>query len=337
MSLGTLSGGPGQYVPVIISAAWNKATTLSEGADTRIDEAIALTAPAPKAPNPDVIVAPALPTAPTLTSLNLPAATALYDSTSSDLIDTLTGLFAGFLAEHFPAGENDYTSAAQEWITRALTAGGSGVNAAVEAQIWNRARDRALLDANRNREALEADWASRRFPVPPGALRYGQIMIDKTAQDSIAEAARAQATEAFSREVENARIAVERAVSLRSLALSTANEYIRTLIQGPQVAAGVASSITDSQTRFSATLTDFYRAQISAVEIPLRVSTTNAELKVRTNESNVRIAMDTLTQRVNAAVSSAQMAATQAAAAFNAINTQASVSGNDSTVTSIEG
>lgn len=335
MSLGNLSGGPGQYVPIIISAAWSKATELSGDADERIDTAIALTTPPPQAPAPTVIQQPVLPTAPTLTALNQASATALYDSTSEDLINTLAGLFTGFLAEHFPTDE--YISDAQDWITRALTVGGSGVNANVENQIWNRARDRALLDANRSREALEADWAAKRFPTPPGALRYGQLMIDKSAQDAVAEAARAQAIESFTREVENARIAVERAVALRSLALSTASEYIRTLAQGPQVAASVASSIIDSQARFSSTVTDFYRAQIAAVEIPLRVSTTNAELKVRTNEANVRVALDTLTQRVSAAVASAQMAGTQAAAAFNAINTQASVSGNDSTVTNIEG
>ncbi|HOU64462.1 MAG TPA: hypothetical protein PK861_00320, partial [Thermomonas sp.] len=122
-----------------------------------------------------------------------------------------------------------------------------------------------------------------------------------------------------------------------SLALTSALEYIRPLAQGPQVAAQVASTIIDSQSRFAATLTDFYRAQITAAEIPLRVSTTNAELRMRTNETNVRTAMETLGQRVNAAVASAQMAGTQAAAAFNAIHTQASVSGNDSTVTNVEG
>lgn len=335
MSLGNLSGGPGQYVPVIISAAWDKATMLSEEASDKVDTAIALTTPAPQAAAADVIQVPTLPDAPTLTALSQPTATALYDSTSEDLINTLAGLFSGYLSEHFP--NDDFVEDAQDWITRALTVGGSGINTAVEGQIWNRARDRALMDANRSREALEADWAARRFPTPPGALRSGLLMIDRTAQDAIAEAARAQATEAFSREVENARIAVERAVSLRSLALSTASEYIRTLAQGPQVAASVASTIIDSQSRFSATLADFYRAQLSAVEIPLRVSTTNAELKVRTNETNVRTAMETLTQRVNAAVANANMVATQAAAAFNAVNTSASVSGNDSTQTNIEG
>ncbi|HOY80090.1 MAG TPA: hypothetical protein PLN33_19920 [Hyphomonadaceae bacterium] len=160
MSLGNLSGGPGKYVPVIISAAWSKAVELSQQASDDIETAIALTTPAPRAASPDPIEAPDVPDAPTLTALNQSTATALYDSTSEDLINTLVELFAGYLGENF--GDNNYIDSAQQWIDEALTTGGSGVNTDVEAQLWNRARDRALADAVRSREALEADWAERR-------------------------------------------------------------------------------------------------------------------------------------------------------------------------------
>ena len=92
-----------------------------------------------------------------------------------------------------------------------------------------------------------------------------------------------------------------------------------------------------SISRFASTVTDFYRAQVTAAEIPVRVGTVNAELKARTNEANLRTAMETLTQRVSAVVANAQMVGTQAAAALNAIHTQASISGSDSTQTNIEG
>lgn len=335
MSLGNLTGGPGKYVPQIISAAWTKAESLSGDATDRIDEAVALTKPAPTVAMPERVVAPTMPAVPTLTALDQPTATALYDSTRDDLINQLADLYRGFIDENF--GDDGFVQEAQQWVSRALTTGGAGINVAVEQQLWGRARDRALADAARAAEALETEWAGRRFPMPPGALRYGQLSIDMTAQNAIAESARTQAVESFKAELENARLAVERAVSLRGLAVQAAGEYIRVLSQGPQVAAQVASTIIDSQARFSSTVADFYRAQVAAAEIPVRVGTTNAELKFRATEANLRAAMESLTQRVGAVVANAQMVATQAAAAFNAVNTQASVSGNDSTVTSIEG
>lgn len=325
--------GPATLVPDFMNLAWNKAVSLSGEATARTDTALALVTTAPTAADPTAITAPTLPTAPVLRAMNQADATALYGATADDVINTLTGIYADFLTAYFP--EDAYIADAQDWVTRALTTGGAGINTVVEGQLWGRARDRALVDASRAQEALEADWAARRFPMPPGALRYGSLVIQRTAQEAVAEAARTQASDSFRMEVENARLAVEKAVSLRSLALSSAGEYIRTLSAGPQVAASVASMIVDSQTRFSTTLTDYYRAQISAVEIPVRVSTTNAELKARTNEANLRTAMETITTRVNAVMANAQMSGTQAAAALNAIHTQASISASD--VTTIEG
>jgi post-segregation antitoxin (ccd killing protein) len=327
--------GPAAIVPDMINRAWIKATELSADASELTNDAVALTQPAPTAAMPDRVTAPTMPAAPTLPNLTTATASALYDATSVGVIDQLAGLYREFIDDNF--ADDSFINDAQSWVKKALTTGGAGINVAVEQQLWNRARDRALADAARAREALETDWAGRRFPMPPGALRHGLLAVDKSAQDAIAEAARTQATESFRTEVENARLAVERAVSLRSLAVQAAGEYVRLLSQGPSVAAQVSGTIIDSQTRFSAALTEFYRAQISAVEIPVRVATTNAELKARTTEANLRTAVETLGQRVNAVMANAQMISTQAAAAFNAVNVQASIAGSDQTITSIEG
>jgi hypothetical protein len=325
--------GPATLVPEFMNLAWSRAVQMSDTASAKTNQALQLITTAPSADAPTAVNAPSLPAAPALSALTQLDATTLYDATAQGVINTLTGIYSDFLSTYFP--EDAYIADAQDWVARALTVGGAGINTVVEAQLWGRARDRALTDANRTRESLEADWAARRFPLPPGALRFGSLAIHRSAQDAIAEAARSQASEGFKMEVENARIALDKAVSLRSLALSSAGEYIRTLSAGPQIAASVASMVVESQTRFSATMTDYYRAQLGAVEIPVRVSTTNAELKARTNEANLRAAMETITTRVGAVMANAQMSGTQAAAALNAIHTQASISGSD--ITTIEG
>lgn len=330
-----MAGGPAELVPQYMALAWSKALSLSDAADAKTAAAVALIGTAPSAAPPSTVLVPTAPTAPTLPALNQADATALYNSTSSNVINQLVGLYGGFLTKNFPT--DAYIEDAAAWVSRALTTGGAGINVTVEGRLWGRARDRALTDAARATDTLEADWAGRRFPTPPGALRHGLLMIQRGAQDAIAEASRSQAVESFKAEVENARFAVERAVSLRSMAMSSAGEYIRTLSAGPQIAASVASMVVDSQTKFSASLTDYYRAQIGAMDIPVRVATTNADLQFRTNEANLRTQMETLTRRVEAVISNAKMAATQAAAALNAIHTNASISGSDSTTTSREG
>lgn len=334
-SLPPLTGGPGSYVPVIIGAAWAKAAELSATVDTTVNDALALAATPPSAGAADTITLSGLPGAPTLSPVDLAAATALLDSTRSTIVTDLIGKYTTFMAVHFPA--DAFVRAAEDWINDALTIGGSGVNATVEDQLWERARSKILVDADRAQEELDLAWSGRRFAIPPGAFTHASLRVQRSAQDGIAEAARDRAIESFKAEIENVRLAVAQATSLRAMALQAGGAYMSTLAQAQQAGTAAASSLVDSQARFASTLTDFYRAQIAAAEIPVRVATTNAELKVRVNEQNLRVAMETLTQRVSAVLANAQMLATQAAAAFNAMHTQASVSGNDSTVTSIAG
>lgn len=332
-----MAGGPAEIVPEYMQRAWDFATSRSSESSTRIAAARSEATTAPRAINPDVITVPALPAKVALSAMDRATSTELFGAARDDIVGMLTGKFSDFIARYFP--EDTYVIEAQNWIKRALTVGGAGINVGVEAAIWERARARTLKDAQRAQDELSVVWAARRFPVPPGAYMNASLQIARGAQDAIAEAARTQAIEAFKMEVDNARLAVDKAIALRTLALTSAGDYIKALSLGPQIASTIASTIIDSQVKFSSVTADYYRAQLSAVEIPVRVATTNAELKSRTTSENLRAEMETLSQRVAAVIAGAQMTGTQAAAALNAIHTQASIAGssNDSVVTSIEG
>jgi len=335
LSLPPLTGGPGQYVPIIMSAAWAKAAELSGVVDARVDEALALASSAPSTAAPDAVLVPTLPASPALPGTTQAEASGLLDAARDDVTNLLVGKFTEFLTAYFP--EDQYITDAQDWLHRAIAVGGTGISTAVESQLWERARARALADAARAQEELSQTFAARRFAVPPGAYLHASLQIARGAQDATAEAAREQAIKSFETEVGNTRLAIERAISLRGLAVQSAGQYIGTLAAGSQSAVAAASVVVESQNRLAATLTDYYRAQLVAIELPVRVATTNAELGVRTSEANLRAAVETLHRRVEAVLANAQMLGTQAAAAFNALHTQASVSGNDSTTTSIQG
>lgn len=92
---------------------------------------------------------------------------ALYSSTYSQIINDLTGKFAGFFVEYFP-NECDYLEKAQTQLCDILS-GGTGIPAHVENQIWQRDRSRVLEDVARARDDVLATFASRGFPLPPGS------------------------------------------------------------------------------------------------------------------------------------------------------------------------
>lgn len=317
------------FVAGVFNDAWSIATSRANAAmDMSQDAVDRATNPAlmPAAPT---VVSPIVPTVPTIdTPLSSAEATALFMENADRISLELTDGFTSFLEDNF--GDFPEFSAAQEWLHRALTTGGTGLPTVVEAQIYERERSRLLQEASRAEEELTAGWAAKRYPTPPGALRYQKARLGAEANARLAAAARDVAIQQANHLIENARFAVSAAINLRTSAISAAGEYMRALAMGPQLGITLATSLVDAQAKIASTMSSFYQAQVTAAEIPLRVSTTNAELAIRTSEANQRSSIEAMRQRVDATMAAAQSLGTQAAAALNALHAQAGISASES-------
>lgn len=290
-----------------------------------------------------------------------------YGPVAAEVEQMLKDEFSTFLQTYFPL---DPTSleAATEWINTALTVGGSGINANVETQLWNRDRARILEDLSRAQDEAITGWAARRFPVPPGAATYQVLQLQRDAAVKIADVSREQAVKSFQTEIENVRLAVGRALELRTSAVGAAGEYIKILAVGPQtdasysaslasasaalenVAASYYGSFTSAQASLessansarasmfgstSSAAASMFGSQIEGSGINSRIAIANAESQTRVNELTAKLTVELLTAQVQAAIAAAHAAGTQAAAALNALHAQASISGNDSTVINV--
>jgi hypothetical protein len=100
------------------------------------------------------------PTAPTVISSTAP--TAITTSTDEVSIDTITG------------DDDTYTSSLmtsiQDWIMRSIRVGSVGLSEAVEDAIFARENERALLVQKDLEDSIAAEWSSRGWPMPNGAL-----------------------------------------------------------------------------------------------------------------------------------------------------------------------
>lgn len=311
----------------VLNTAWDLATQKSADADSKTTTAVALATNAAHIKAPDDLANLPLPTAPII-SFDPNKAQTTYDATAQALTASLTASFLEFLQDYFPLGTE--LAAAAAWVERALTTGGAGVNTVVEDQLWNRDRDRILNDAARAEDEAVSSWAARGYPLPPGAAAHQVHLLHRNAQTQIAESSRERATKTFEIEIENARLAVDKAISLRTSAVSSAGEYIRALALGPQLGAQLASTLVNAEATLASTTAEFYRAQVSALEIPLRIGTTNIEMKMRASESNQKADMDALRARVDVTMAAAQALSQQAAAMLNGFHAAVGVSGSES-------
>ena len=251
-----------------------------------------------------------------------------FTELSDAVIARLADLFAGYMSTYFPNG--GFFDAAKAWINTAITTGGTGINASVEDQIWQRDRARILDDAAQAEDEAVAGWAARGYPMPPGAAAYQTARMRKETQDKLAQISHDIAVKQFDTEVENVRFAVQQAVDLYTKALGAASDYIKALAIGPNSAMQVVPSITDSQSRLISAAAEYYRARISVEELRLRAQQPNAEFEQRAREKTADLVMEEIKTRVGAAVSAAQSLGTQAASALNSLHASASVSGSGS-------
>ena len=124
----------------IINQAWTKAEALNEQLQDRMDAAqtatswsgggfvAATVAPIESIAMPSVTI-PLEAQGPDMT---------LFNEYNDNIIDKLVALFSGYIADNFPTNIALY-SAAEAWVQNQIQNGGSGVNAAIEQQLFERA------------------------------------------------------------------------------------------------------------------------------------------------------------------------------------------------------
>lgn len=248
--------------------------------------------------------------------------TALYDSTYDRIMGDLTDKLAEFIGLYFP-NECDYWGKAQNWLCDTLTNGGTGMNASVEDQIWQRDRSRILREGARLEDDAMAAWAARGWPQPPGALAHQVSEYQIATQQQVSEASRNTAIKQAEIEIENVRFAVKEALDLRVRAVSAVGDLLRTLVSGPEIAARLATSAADAQARLISAASTYYDARIELEKIKLSVLTYNSSLQANAGEANLREFSNRLRARTDTLSAAARAMGDQAAAALTALHASA--------------
>lgn len=316
--------GAHQIVQTVFDNAWGKANSASSKTETMFNDALKLATGAPS------VVAASSGFTPNVVEPNVAiphmaegASLARYNEISTAVINQLVPLFKGYIDDYFP-NECGYLEAAQQWVCDAIKEGGTGVNAVVEDQIWQRDRDRVLAEVNRAVQDTLSTFAARGYPLPPGAAAHQIQLAQVEAQNKIAQQSRDVAIKAFETEIENVRFAVEKAIGLYTAAMSAAADYIKALSIGAQAGIQLVPSVTDSQSRLISAANEYYRSRISVEELRMKAKVTDTEFLQQARLKTGDWSMDLLKARIDAAVEAARALAQQAAAALNGLHASAS-------------
>lgn len=225
------------------------------------------------APAPILPDAPTLPDLPILTMLDSNELQQIVWSNRDEITETLKQAFSDFITDWMPPGT--YFTQATAWLERVL-AGGSAVDADVEAHIYERDRARLTGEADAAEDEAMENWSARGYSLPPGSLAHSVLTIRQGLNNALAQQSRDIAIKAHTDEIENAKFAVQQSIGLRTSAINAAINYMQALVAGPQLAMTLASTISDAQGRLLSAQATLYSAEAGA-ESDIYKATTGAK------------------------------------------------------------
>ena len=310
----------------VINAAWNQANIKEDAYATKmatITNTWLGTAAAPHITAPTDVSAPTI-TEPTVvipSTANVDDVMTLYDTKYLELVALLADKFTLFRTTYFPNEATTY-SAAEAWLSAAIANPDAGLPQAVVTQLLDDDRGRLLAEANRASDTVIAGFATRRFPLPPGASASATLQIQQKAQDEIADSSRKIVMESITQ----MKFAIEKAVGVRQLAMGAAVDYIKALASGPDMASKLISTGYDAQSKLISAASSFYGARIEAAKVVASVNQFNSTTALHVSDKNQAADIVLIEDRLKALLAEAEVLGRMATSLFNNLHASAGTS-----------
>ena len=253
-----------------------------------------------------------------------PIITSLVDGTVTIYDQLVKDSFAAFMSQYYPnQGIDDEYLRAK--LIEIIEGGGTILPPAIEDAVYNRARGRNDMDALAAEQAAYADFASRGFSMPPGAVL---ALVDAARRISYEKNAGVSSDIAVKQAellAANVRFALEELNKMRRDAIGDAVKYIGVLIDAIKTRNSDVSAIVQARSVFIDSYYKYYSLLNEKAKLELDAQNYDASYESRAAETNVQAFSARVDAQVRAAVAGADSAGRIAAAAIGAQNTMTSI------------
>ena len=244
------------------------------------------------------------------------------------LVDYLVSKREEFITTYFPNDATDYELAA-DWLRDAMANPDSGLPLAVQQQIWGEDHARISADKLRAQDAVIAQFAARRFPMPAAASASAVMQIEQKAQDALADSSRKIAILS----VELQKWSIEKLFATREMAMKDATEYVKALASGPDMVSRMVNYGYDIQTKLISSASQFYAADTNAKEMVSKVAQYNTSIALDGAKANQGADMGIIEAKLKAMLAEAQSIAQMATSLFNNLHVGVTMQAGGSTIT----
>jgi hypothetical protein len=191
-----------------------------------------------------------------------------YDVRLAEIIAMLADQLGDFFTLYYPLASDAFDEATA-WLVDTITNGGTGINADIENQAWQRDRDRIIADGRRVEKQIYTGFAAKGIMMPAGAMLAKVDEARFVGLGETGKASTAKAVEQLRIEIETVRFAVEQALKSRFEAMRAAVDYIRAMATAPASAVDVTNVNSDAQAKMVSAYANLYNVRLERDRIIL--------------------------------------------------------------------
>ena len=268
---------------------------------------------------------PVLPTV-VAPSINLKA---LFDDTKGIDWTKFQGLLdsklTSFMGQYFPNYEAHFLEV-DNWLSNAITVGGTGIKPSVEAAIWARGREREDILNQRAELEISQQFASRGWTLPQGAQLARVDEARQAVVSSQAELSRKVSVEQAQMEQNNVKYAISQQANLGATSMRSVEVYVSQVLRNIAVGIDDANARVAAEREFYNETTQFYTNQRANEETLLEYYRLLGSEELQQKQIDVNQMRDSINAQVQAAVGGAAAMSRVAQAALASQNTMGTIS-----------
>lgn len=251
-----------------------------------------------------------------------------YEQVFGELKTRVPKEFHDFLTEFFPLQQS--LSKVETQLFNIID--GKGLPLQVK-QEWNKARDRDLLEAQRLEDEAYSSAAAKGFSMPPLTTQYRVLMAHQTASNNLSATNRDIAIESAKMQIDLFKFAVDKAISLRELALKEAMDYINLMYKEYEISIEKAKTYVESYQIFYNSMNAYYNSVNEVNRLKFQVQESNLKYSLE----DLKLAIDSNMAKdnrvTNSLLESSRITASVASSALSGINALVTNSTSQTTAT----
>lgn len=207
----------------------------------------------------------------------------VLDERARQWLDEYFPELSGCLREHSP----------EQWVCKILSGDDPFADSeAVFANVWNQARDQAYRERNSLSAQVRAEFSSRGFVTPPGAMLGALLRVEEAASDAIGSVNREEARRLTELKLELLRFAQDSAVKLKAGIMQLMADFYRQWLNMPERGIELARAKAQVYSSFQAAMSDYYRVELGFEELRLKAKQTAADVEVSNDRNRASLNFD---------------------------------------------